>query len=271
MINQWRLINSIFKMEVRAILAYRFSFWINFLGTSLGHLGLSYFLWNAIFQSTHKTLIGGMNFSMMILYSLLAPMTVKAVMGLQMLDMAQDIYTGSLNKFIIYPLNYFQFKWIQQITHTMSRLLQLLITIGIYSLVIKMPEGVHFSFLNTFLFIVNLFISSSLFFVMEALMEVAAFWAENVWSLSVLLRFLIGFFSGAWLALSLFPSWAQSLLTVLPFKGMVYTPVKLLMGEVSFQEWIQVQAISMTWILIVGIILSLVWKRGRLLYSGVGI
>jgi ABC-2 type transport system permease protein len=61
------------------------------------------------------------------------------------------------------------------------------------------------------------------------------------------------------------------ILNILPFKGMVYTPVRLLMGEVSFSEWMQVQIISMTWILIFGIILSFVWKKGRLLYSGVGI
>ena len=258
-------------MEVRAILAYRFSFWINFLGTSLGHLGLSYFLWTAIFTSTHKTLIGGMNFSTMIFYSFLAPITIKSVMGLQMLDISQDIYTGSLNKFIIYPLNYFQFKWIQQITHTFSRLLQLLITLFVYALIIKMPDGLQFKFTNLTLFIINVFISSSLFFVMEALMEVTAFWAENVWSLSVLLRFLISIFSGAWLSLSLFPAWSKPILAMLPFKGMVYTPVKTLMGEVTISEWVQAQVISMTWILILGIILSIVWKRGRYLYSGVGI
>jgi ABC-2 type transport system permease protein len=192
-------------------------------------------------------------------------------MGLQMLDIAPDIYSGGLNKYIIYPLNYFEFKWIQQMTHTMSRILQLLITLSVYMLIIKMPDGFHMSITHLLLFLINIFISSTLFFVMESLMEVTAFWAENVWSLSVLLRFLIGFFSGAWLSLSLFPNWSQVILDILPFKGMVYTPVRLLMGEVSLGEWMQVQIISMTWILIFGIILSLVWKKGRLLYSGVGI
>jgi ABC-2 type transport system permease protein len=258
-------------MELRTILAYRSSFWINFFGTSLGQLGISYFLWSAIFLKSNGKLIGGMNFQMMILYSLLAPMTIKTVMGLTMLDINQDIYTGGLNKFIIYPINYFHFKWVQQMTQSLSRLLQLFVALGIYGVIVKMPIGFHFKTYNVLLFIINIFVSSSLFFVMEALMEVAAFWAENVWSLSVLLRFLINFLSGAWLSLSLFPSWSEPILAILPFRGLVYTPVKMLMGEVGFYAWLQVQLVSITWIIILGLIFSLVWKKGRMLYSGVGI
>lgn len=271
MMGQLLLANSIFKMEVRSILAYRVSFWINFLGTCLGHLGLSYFLWSAIYQGTVGKIIGGMNFQMMILYSFLAPMTIKTIMGLQMLDISQDIYTGGLNKFIIYPVHYFQVKWIQQMTHTLSRLTQLLITFLLYLIVIKMPDGFHIKAINVFLFFINVLISSTLFFVMEALMELTAFWAENVWSLSVLLRFLLNFFGGAWLSLSLFPDWSQHMLTLLPFRGMIYTPVKLLMGEIGFSEWLQVQLISMTWILIITLVVVLVWRKGRLIYTGVGI
>ena len=262
---------AIFKMEIRAILAYRVSFWINFLGTSLGHLGLSYFLWSSIFSKSESKLIGGMTFPMMILYSILAPMVIKTVMGMQLLDISQDIYMGSLNKFIIYPVSYFEFKWIQQITHTFSRLLQFFITLIAFLVCIKMPTEFHFKFINLCLFSINIFISSTLYFAMEALMEIFAFWAENVWSLSVLLRFLINFLSGAWLSLSLFPKWSEPFLAFLPFKGMVYTPVKLLMGELTINEWLQAQFISMTWILIMSVIVSLAWLSGRKTYTGVGI
>jgi ABC-2 type transport system permease protein len=156
-------------------------------------------------------------------------------------------------------------------TQAFSRLLQLLVAILVFAIFIKAPEDFHFSFINIPLFIINVLISSSLFFLMESLMELAAFWAENVWSLSVLLRFLIGLFSGAWLSLSLFPAWSQTIMSLLPFKGMVYIPVRLLMGEVSFNEWMYVQFISMTWILIMGLLVAIVWRRGRILYTGVGI
>ena len=105
-----RLFKAIFQMEMRNILAYRFSFWINFFGSTLGQLGLSYFLWSSIFGENKNLIIGGMSFQMMILYSFLAPMTLKSVFGLQNLNINQDIYDGSLNKYIIYPLSYFQFK-----------------------------------------------------------------------------------------------------------------------------------------------------------------
>lgn len=266
-----RLSKAIFQMEMRNILAYRFSFWINFFGTTLGQLGLSYFLWSSIFSVSAETKIGGMTFPMMILYSFLAPMTLKCVNGMQRLNINEDIFDGGLNKYIIYPLSYFQFKWVQQITHSVSHAFQLFIGLSFFALFIGMPPEYHFSTLNIFLFIINLIIASSLFAVMESIMEMMAFWADNVWSLSVLLRFIINLLSGAWLSLTLFPQWAQDLFNYLPFKGMVYSPVKVLMGTMPYHEWAQSQVVMLIWFMIISFVAKKVWNAGNLRYTGVGI
>ena len=74
-----KLMKAIAQMEMRNILAYPISFWVNFLGTTIGQLGLSYFLWSAIYGANPNRLIGEMSFPMMILYSFLAPMTLKTI------------------------------------------------------------------------------------------------------------------------------------------------------------------------------------------------
>lgn len=266
-----RLFKAVFQMEMRNILAYRFSFWVNFFGTTFGQLGLSYFLWSSIFGGNKNAIIGGMSFQMMILYSFLAPMTLKTIQGLQLLNINQDIFDGGLNKYIIYPLSYFQFKWIQQITHTLSHLFQLFSGLAFFAIFIGMPTEYKFHSLNIFCFVINLVIASTLFFAMEAIMEMTAFWADNVWSLSVLLRFIIMLLSGAWLSLSLFPEWSQGLFYYLPFKGMVYSPVKILMGNMDYGEWAQSQIMMLVWLCLISLVTRKVWLAGNLRYTGVGI
>ncbi|RPJ75239.1 MAG: hypothetical protein EHM20_09265 [Alphaproteobacteria bacterium] len=266
-----RLSKAIFQMEIRNILAYRFSFWINFFGTTIGQLGLSYFLWSSIFSASAESRIGGMTFSMMILYSFLAPMTLRCVHGMQRLNINEDIFDGGLNKYIIYPLSYYHFKWVQQITHSLSHAFQLFIGLAFFALFVGMPPEYHFSVLNIVYFIINLIIASSLFAVMESIMEMMAFWADNVWSLSVLLRFIINLLSGAWLSLTLFPQWAQDLFNYLPFKGMVYSPVRILMGTMSFNEWAQSQTMMLIWFVIISFFAKKIWSAGNLRYTGVGI
>lgn len=258
-------------MEMRNILAYRFSFWINFFGTTLGQLGLSYFLWTSIFSASQSETIGGMTFQMMILYSFLAPMTLKSIHGMQYLNINQDIFDGGLNKYIIYPLSYFQFKWVQQITHTLSHTVQLFLGLLFFAVIIGMPAGYQFSFLNILCFILNLLIASSLFAAMESIMEMMAFWADNVWSLSVLLRFVINLLSGAWLSLTLFPPYAQDLFLYLPFKGMVYSPVKILMGTMPIEEWAQSQIMMLIWFFLISLVVRKIWQAGNLRYTGVGL
>lgn len=265
------LSKAIFKMEIRSILAYRFSFWINFFGTTFGQLGLSYFLWKSIYGDNILKTIGGMTFQMMILYSLLASMTLKTVQGMQHLDINQDIFDGGLNKYIIFPISYFHFKWIQQITHALSHVLQLFIGITFFAILIGMPHEYKFKALNFFYFLVNMIIATSLFAAMESIMEMMAFWADNVWSLSVLLRFIINLLSGAWLSLTLFPTWAQNALSYLPFKGMVYSPVKILMNDIPFKEWCQSQLVMLIWFCIFSFVVKKIWNSGNLRYTGVGI
>lgn len=262
---------AIFKMEMRTILAYRFSFWVNFFGTTLGQLGLSYFLWTSIFEGNKNTVIGEMSFQMMILYSFLAPMTQRTIHGLLALNINEDIYSGGLNKYIIYPLSYFQFRWTQQLTHMLSHLFQLFIGLFFFALFIGMPSEYKFHSLNLLFFVINLIISTTLFFAIESIMEMTAFWAENVWSLSVLLRFTINLLSGAWLSLTLFPPWAQHLFLFLPFKGMVYSPVRILMGTMGLKEWGQSQLMMLVWLGLISLLVRKVWQKGSLRYTGVGI
>ncbi|TWW08287.1 hypothetical protein E3A20_25830 [Planctomyces bekefii] len=98
-----------------------------------------------------------------------------------------------------------------------------------------------------------------------------AFWAENVWSLNVMLMFAIRLLGGALLPLTLFPSWAQEYLSYTPFPYLVSFPIRALMGQVSADEWMGGMGILAMWTVFTVALGALIWRRGQLRYTGVGI
>lgn len=258
-------------MELRNVFAYRFVFWTNFLGSALSQLLVSYYLWESIFQSRNIEVIGGFTFNQMVFYYLLAPMAFKVTAGLQMRVMFQDIYEGSLNKYLLYPLSYFHFKIISQLTHSLNYLVQMAFAIVVYCSIFGAPAGITFTLTNSLLAIITLFVGSYLYFGIVCALEMVSFWADNVWTLTVLLRWLIYFLGGNLIPLSLFPQWSQDVLNILPFSGLISLPVNIFIGKISIKTWLSGILIMIGWSFFFSVLNRLIWKRGNLQYTGVGI
>ena len=237
MLHFLKLSKAVFFMELRNILAYRFVFWTNFLGSALSQLLVSYFLWESIFLSRNIEIIGGFTFHQMVFYYLLAPMAFKVTAGLQMRVMFTDIYEGSLNKYLLYPLSYFHFKIISQITYSLNYLIQMIFAIIVYCVLFGIPDGISLTLNNSLLAIITLLIGSYLYFAIVCSLEMVSFWADNVWTLTVLLRWVIYFLGGNLIPLSLFPEWSQQILNVLPFSGLISLPVNVFLGKISIEHW----------------------------------
>jgi ABC-2 type transport system permease protein len=110
-----------------------------------------------------------------------------------------------------------------------------------------------------------------LFFFLVASLEMVAFWADHVWSLLVMLRFILYFTGGGMIPLSLFPDYFQSAVSYLPFPYLASFPIRCFMGRVGTEEYMASLGIMAVWIVITAIISRLIWRSGLKRYSGVGI
>jgi ABC-2 type transport system permease protein len=119
--------------------------------------------------------------------------------------------------------------------------------------------------------VVSLWMANLVSFMIFVPLELVAFWADNVWSLGVMGRMIVVCLGGMMFPLTLFPLWAQELSRWLPFAYTFHFPVATLMGRVSFQEWIFGTGIAAAWCFLFSAIITLIWKRGMLRYTGVGI
>ena len=258
---------TVFGNELRKILSYRLEFWINFLGQTLVSITIAYFLWTAIFTENQTQTMNGFTLPKMMMYYLVAPLVFRALQGESTGYISAEIYEGGLNKYLIYPISFILYKKITYFTHSSFYLSQILII----ALICKTTFYPQISLFFVFVCLVATLISCLVYFAMSAILEMLAFWADNIWSLSVMLRLIVSALGGAMIPLAFFPDWATSLLRFTPFPYMVNFPIALFFGEVTIADFFLDISILILWYAFFMLIGQYVWKKAQFKYSGVGI
>lgn len=252
-------------------MSYRVDFWMNFAVTVGANVVIAYFLWKAIFDAQQATEIAGYNFLLLMLYYLLVPMYVRIVIGPEMGYISDEIYQGSLNRYLVYPVPFFVYKYITYLASSCIAALQLFLVMGIYILFFGVPTESNITIASFCLGLFTALCATYLYFVIAATLELVAFWADNVWSLMVMLRFSFSFLGGGLLPLAFFPQWAQTVLSFLPFPYLLSLPIETSLGKKTFDQWLCSMLILFLWAIVFSLVVRFIWKRGTYRYSGVGI
>lgn len=267
-----RLDWQIFSLEVRRAFAYRSDFWFSFVVSVGAQFAVAWFLWKSIFSYQGARQIGGYTFSALMLYYLLVPIISRSVFGGNLGDIATEIYQGTLTRYLIYPVSFFRYKLIVHCANAAILLVQLLFVIG--TVVLLLPAmTIHYT-ITPFSILqgtITLIAAAVLYFIFTAWVQLIAFWADQVWSLSALLRFITNILGGSLIPLSLFPENMQPMLKLLPFSCFVHLPVQSFLGTISRSEWSVGMLTMMFWGVFFGALYAIVWHRGNRQFSGVGI
>lgn len=260
----------VISLELRKILAYRTDFWVTFLGQALIQMVIATSLWATIFENQKAESMNGYTLPMLTLYYLLVPIGNRILTGENIGFLSREIYDGTFNRYLIYPLSWIQYKTCTYLTYSLFYASQLIILYFIY--VFTFGSGADFSSVINLLCGVGLFLFSAVVYLLMAMgIELLSLWADNIWSLMVMFRFFTNFFGGGSIPLAFFPDWARELLSFTPFPYLVSLPVRTIMGETSWTEISHGMMALSVWGLIFLVIVQLLWKRGQRSYSGVGI
>jgi ABC-2 type transport system permease protein len=267
-----RLFLRVFATEARRRLAYRADFWVNALLSFGAELAIAWFLWQAIFEESGQREIGGRNLDSTVLYYVLVLLVAKLVRppfgggG----DVAEEIYSGALSRYLVYPTGYFPFKYAQFLGALIPVALQAVLFGAAFPFLLA-EASARFTAAGVAMGLVTLFVANLLHYLMGFAIQSLAFWADNVWSLFVGLRLVTGILGGVALPLSVLPGGVQSALRATPFPYLFSEPVATLLGERSVGEWAVGLAIAVGWCGVFALVCASVFRRGRLRYSGVGI
>jgi ABC-2 type transport system permease protein len=266
-----RLFLHVMSLEVRRSLTYRADFWIQSLLTFLAEIALAWFLWRGVFDASGATTIGGYTFAGAVRYTLLVALASKVVRGTGIEGgIAQEIYDGSLSRYRMYPASYFAFKYAQHLGTLLPAFVQLMLFGGAWLLVAGPGAFDGVTLATVLRSVAALALANLLYFTLTWPIQGVAFWAENVWSLMVALRFVGGLLGGMLLPLSVFPEYWRPLLDLLPFRYAFAFPVETFSGNVSGLDWLLGCAIALAWVLALRALGAWVWRRGSLVYSGAG-
>jgi ABC-2 type transport system permease protein len=186
-------------------------------------------------------------------------------------DVSQDIYDGGLSRYLVYPTSYFRFKYAQHVGLMVPALVQVVLFVVFYVVLFTQPAEARVTPASVLMAAGSVALANVLFYVLHMPIQMVAFWADNVWSLVVMLRFAASLLGGAMLPLALFPAWSQRLLAWLPFRYLFDFPVNTLIGRVTPGEWLANVAVALLWVTLVSGATLVVWRRGVRSYTGVGI
>ncbi len=263
---------QVFLLELRKLITYRADFWVNFFGQTIFSLTIAYFLWSSIFHYSGKDTMNGHTMTSMMFYYLIAPLIFRIQQGQGIGFVAREIYEGELNKYIVYPIDYFKFKLSTYLANSFFFLAQLVLIISLYNVFFYNSDIFQFSLFRTTLFILVITICCITYFYLSLLCELLAFWFDNTWSLAVILRFAVSFLGGALIPLVFFPTWATEVLELTPFPYLIDFPIQTLIGrEFNYITFGKRLLIAISWTVLFRFLAMKLWRRGNYQYTGVGI
>ena len=260
------------SIESRRLLSYRVDFWITMILTLIVQLVVIWALWTAIFAESGKDIVAGWDLQGILAYGVFVFLTGRVVRGgdLQM-AVATEIYDGSLSRYLVFPCNYCFTKYAQQLGNIFPDIFQSVLMALLIIPFMESSTTVDLNLTGILMCLPSIFCAHLLFFMMGLLPQMVAFWADNVWSLSVMMRMVTMLIGGATFPLSLFPDSMQSVLYMLPFQYLFEFPTLVLLGKVGIEEWITGIVSCLIWCGFFLLLLIPVWRRGTLRYTGVGI
>lgn len=267
-----RLFFQIASMEARRRMSYRVDFWLTAVVGFAAQFGVVYFLWSAMFSESGKTTMGGFTFEALLVYYVAVLLFGKLVRGVEFDNhVSQDIYEGGLNRYLVFPASYFGFKYAQHLGSMIPALVQLALFGAVSILVFDLKGDVSINAGGVLMCVASLALANLLYFLMSFPLQTTAFWADNVWSLLVALRFITGLLGGIMVPLALFPDWLRQANEWLPFRCLFSVPVEALMGRLAFGEWAAAMLMGLAWVGLLAALDAVIWRRGNLQYSGIGI
>ena len=239
------------KMQFNQYNIYKSNFYL-FTLNRIVEIIVYIFVWQAIYNQTGNA--GGFTISQMITYYILATaFSSIATWGINE-TMAHSIRNGHINKELLNPISNFQYYFGMNLGE-----LAFATIVGVATFIpcaIFWKLALPTNLLDFVLCIIVILLGVPITFFIQMIVGTVGFYTNSIWGMQILRKAIIKIFSGIIAPITLFPIWFQDLSKVLPFKELIYTPINIWLGQVSYNEIIFVIVKQIVW----GFILYIVAK-----------
>lgn len=248
--------------ELKRQMAYKGAFYLFILISLFGSF-IQYFLWMAIYGSTDNATLGGLTRDEMVIYIFMVYVTTSLVMITISDWVSDDVVKGTVAMNLIKPIDY----RMSLITRAMGQVVYRFLAPGVFiwiGLEIYKVKVLHMgvtSIVNILLFILSCVMSFFICVLFDFCFGMVAFFTTYIFGMLMAKEALMSFLTGQLIPLSFFPPIVQRVFDFLPFSSMVYTPVMIYLGKYNGNELAFVLLRQATWVVLLYILGSLIWKQ----------
>lgn len=246
-------------------MAYRLEFFMGILNTILTII---------IFCSIYKALyfgideVDGITFTMVVTNFVIS-LGLSGAFSYDEMFLQYKIHDGSITNELLKPVS------------LRGRILAENIGEGIFKLIFNFIPALIFSIfyvemenpsspLNLALMILSVILGYLILWQINFIVQTWAFWIFSVWGIMVIKNVFVNILAGTMLPIWFLPDILKKIVAFTPFQSIYFTPVKIYLGELGFEEILTNLGIQVFWIITLYAVGTIFWKNGikRLVVQG---
>lgn len=110
--------------------------------------------------------------------------------------------------------------------------------------------------------LVSVMLGYLILWLISFIVQTWSFWLFSVWGIITIKNVFVNILSGALLPMWFMPEALRKIISFTPFESIYFTPVQIYLGELSGKDILSEMAVQLLWIVILGVIANVFWKKG---------
>ncbi|MCQ2514047.1 MAG: ABC-2 family transporter protein [Ruminococcus sp.] len=240
---------------------YRVNWLFYMFGNVLGCF-ISYFIWNAVYNSSENSTMNGFTMPQMIVYIFLMFLTSTLVSSGGTYDIGEEIRDGSIAMRLIKPISYNATFLFQELGNKAMTICILIVpmVVGVEIVRFNFTGAVQFNILYFLLYLVSCVLAYLINFFFNICFGFIAFVIKYLWGANLMKNCIVGFLSGQTIPLAFMPEVLEKVFLILPFASLNYTPVMIYIGMYNGTTLLYFLGLQVFWALFF-------WGLSKLLWS----
>ena len=184
-------------------------------------------------------------------------------------ELDTQIRTGTLSPKLLRPLNVF---WEHVASHVAERVVRLPFIVLVLLVGLLLVPGTQLTpdVPHVLVYVLSINLAWAIRFQIAYCIGLLAFWYEQAVAFEELYFTIAAFLTGAFAPLEFYPPAVRAAIEWTPFPYLIYYPVRILNGALSWPETVRVLGVQLVWTLVFWLLRSWLWRHGLRRYGAVG-
>lgn len=255
------------SVSLSRYMAYKTDFFLTLLAPSIVFVLINYNVWASIYFYRGGSAISGLSMSDMLRYQCAAFLVSLIIRSHRSWNLSEDIRLGRITSFLVYPFEAWKFHASEFLAFQLLQMVT--VALALCVLILGGFLGA-FAWSNLVTGILFSVLVSALWFALEFLFGIMAFWLEETWVIRVIFQLAAVFLSGAFIPLELFPPTVRHVLSFTPFPFITSVPANIMIGNPGVHLGSATLTLAL-WIALIALAGWITWRKGIRLYTAAGI